>query len=172
MPFRFCEKQQDSRYNAKDLWKLMTHFYVNLELHILLYQCPTLLLSVFTHNKIVNAENEINLLQKSQVNPLSIQSLQKSPVHPLPPLPENHELMRITQTDRKYSPMVLVLGWTDAKHQYLQSTCEKYQDLGCSTAALTLPAEYALNHTEVLRFLEFHAYCRTSTIYNASLVLN
>ena len=64
---------------------------------------------------------------KSQVLVNAEKSLQKSPVVPLPPLPENHELMRITRTDRRYSPMVLVLG-AGAKHEYLEGTCEKYQD--------------------------------------------
>ena len=84
-----------------------------------------------------------------------IQSLQMSPVHPLPALPENFEIMKITQTDYKWSPMVLVLGWAGAKHKNLQKYCKIYQDLGCSTAALTLPADCVLNSTEMLpRLLE------------------
>ena len=88
-----------------------------------------------------NAENQIKSMQMRQMS--------QFPDPLLPPVPEKIEIMKITQND-PWSPIVLVFGWAGANHKNLQKYCQIYQNLGCSTAAFTLPAEYVLNNTEMV----------------------
>ena len=77
---------------------------------------------------------------KSELLVNAEKSMKKGKVScPWLPLPEKFELMKITQSKDHRSPIVLVLGWAGANHKNLQKYSQIYQNLGCTTAALTLP---------------------------------